>query len=255
MSKSIVPFIPPTASASQVESFTRDFLKLEQAHERNRILAQGLQGMCLAELQDAYGFGQGGDRKTGIKTAQCGFDSWEKYLDKTFGISTDTASRRMKCWVAIHARLKKLSGPDAKAVAGLLGKPMSKITPKEWNLLQAVTHKVTDAASQAELLAEAKYLIQEHGAGLGKGKGKKTKPEPADDDGEKEDAIPDPKLLIKDEIHGPILRMSEHWHSPLDIGAKEKIPLWQHMTKAELRKAVETLEEMIEPAKEALNRK
>lgn len=252
-SKALVPaFLPKTASQPELETFVRDFSQLESVHDRNRILAQALQGMCLEQLKALYGVKRGGDRKSGaIKAATCGFDSWEEYLDKTFDISKDTAERRVKCWTAVTARMRKLPAADQKAVYGLLKKPASEYTAQEWEALKKVTHKVTDSASQIELLEEADYLIGEHGAGLRKKKGKPG--DPAPDDGE-DKAEPTPELLIKDEILAPSERMHEHWYSPLKVGVK-KVPLWQHIAKSDLRAIAKKLKEMADDAEEALKNK
>jgi hypothetical protein len=146
-------FLPPKATPQEIENYLRGSIQLEQVSERSRILAQALQGMCLTELRKQHGH-----HNVNRHSAQCGV-GWEEYIDKSFGISDDTAQRRIKCWIAVQARIAKLSEGEKKSAFGLLSKSPSQLTEQEFVTLKAVTHKVTDRVTQAQLIEEADYLI------------------------------------------------------------------------------------------------
>jgi len=158
-------FIPATSDPARLEKYLHGFFDLEKKIDRTRVLSQALQGLVLTELKVQHAK-HGGDRKSGaIKTQGLGLD-WDSYLKKEYGISDGTAENRIKCWTAVKAHIEKLPPAERKSAYKILSKSMTKITDKEWKILQAITHKVTDGKTQAELIAGEKWLIQEHGAAL-----------------------------------------------------------------------------------------
>jgi len=234
----------PESEPAQIEEILSGFASVEGIHQRLTILFQAAQGACLLKLREEHGNPNGG----GATSTRCGGESWEGYIKKKFGFSDEKARRLMQMWKGLEPRLGKLKPADRQRIGDLLRRPMILLPPAEVKILEALTHKLTDAKTQHDFLVECGFIKKPHGAGLHNKTTHALK-----DVTPSATPAPTPEGLIQDELWLPIKGggdgttstiwkgiddLYKAWNKKMPMGGK-KVPLWQMMER-EKQKALLT---------------
>jgi hypothetical protein len=156
--------IPTTDTALTPEWDTaRNLLAGIQQALRISIAGQVLLGQELNNLKKDLGFTHGGDRRSSGQPVHLIPRTWSDWVKSELGISYKTADRMILMADAAKARIKKISATGdlpggRKKLELLITSRPSTMTDDDREKLAAVVHKITDGASQAELLAELKLV-------------------------------------------------------------------------------------------------
>ena len=132
----------------------RQILERIKLHLRLSIAEQAMLGFELLDLKTKLGFMGSGRRKE--KGQDVSFKTWEQLVKAEMEISDKTADRMIETYHAAKARLKKLGGQPK--ILAILDKPASDLTAVERQTVQALVAKITDGATQKELLEELKLV-------------------------------------------------------------------------------------------------
>ena len=183
--------------------------------------------------------------KRDLKKSQVlGFLEWFEKHKGVLGFSESTRKNYMNA--AEDTKAKLLKSGD-KATLRLLECAPASLTPESRAKLLKAVQKCIGVTTLMDIYLEAGIVKHPHGSRLGNSKPGESTPGEA--------AEPTPDLLIQDELFTPLDRVFEYWHSPIKVGAKSKVPLWQHIEKPKLREYVGKLKQMIEVVEEALKNK
>jgi len=141
----------------------RSILSGIQQALRVSLAGQVLLGQELANLKKDLGFIHGGDRKSSAHSEQLITRTWAEWVKNELGLSRPTADRMILMFEAAKARVKKigitgdLPGGSKKLMLLFDCRP-SGMSEEDREKLAKVVEKLTDGASQKELLEELKLV-------------------------------------------------------------------------------------------------
>lgn len=143
----------------------RQYLAGVQQALRLSIAGQVLVGMELMTLKKDLGFTHGGDRRSSGQSVQLN-RTWSEWVTAELGISYKTADRMILMFDAARARLKKIGHTGdlpggTKKLALIVDSRPATLTTEDREKLAAVVERITDGATQADLLEELK-LVKKH---------------------------------------------------------------------------------------------
>jgi len=145
-----VPSIPSAvilpADIPGLESYLDRLSRAERGFECGLSYTRMMQGAALSELRRLHPEGRGGDRKSKNQTPNnLEFDlPWADYVHQRFGFTAETARARIAMWEVGRPRLKKLADEVRAGLSAIFERPISSLNEDEFQLVQKVTHKLTD---------------------------------------------------------------------------------------------------------------
>lgn len=145
----------------------RQYLAGVQQALRLSIAGQVLVGMELMTLKKDLGFTHGNNQfKRSGQSVQSSDRTWSEWVTAEIGISYKTADRMIMMFDAARARIKKIGHTGdlpggTKKLAIICDARPSTLSPEDRDKLAAVVERITDGATQADLLADLK-LVKRH---------------------------------------------------------------------------------------------
>jgi hypothetical protein len=133
------------ADLPSLEAYLDKLHQAEVTFECSLTFTRMLQGACLAELRKIIA--RPGARKDLTSPNILERLNWAEYVRQRFGFSDETARTRIAMWEAGRPRLKKLAEEMQAGLSAIFDRPVSSLNPKEFEVLQTVTHKLTDGKS------------------------------------------------------------------------------------------------------------
>lgn len=144
----------------------RQYLAGVQQALRLSIAGQVLVGMELMTLKKDLGFSGSGRRPENGQIVHNTPRTWAEWTAAELGISYKTADRMILMFDAARARLKKIGHTGdlpggTKKLAIIVDSRPGTLSQEDRDKLAAVVERITDGATQAELLEELK-LVKKH---------------------------------------------------------------------------------------------
>jgi hypothetical protein len=163
----------------------RNILAGIQQALRISIAGQVLLGQELKTLKKDLGFVHGGDRRSSAHDEHLIHQTWAEWVKSELGLSRPTADRMIEMFDAARARLKKISHTadlpgGTKKLALLFDARPSTMADEDREKLQQVIERITDGASQKELLEELRLVKRHDSSGIGGDTSAHKKPKPSD---------------------------------------------------------------------------
>ncbi|WP_221029927.1 hypothetical protein [Actomonas aquatica] len=167
-----------TTAKSEPWQRVRHYVDLAGLHLAASTGSQVMAGMELLQLHQSY---KGRGRRNDLNVFH-DERSWGAAVKEEIGVSEATAWR----WMEMGKQARKRLAKDSTDLAALIDTPPSALTTDERDALKRAVHKITDGATQTELMLEwgitkAPQGSAAKGGALGKGhKAPDSQPSPAE---------------------------------------------------------------------------